>query len=156
MIALSARRGIKRKPMAEINVVPYIDVMLVLLIIFMITTPLLTQGVQVNLPKANAKTLSTEKTDPVIISVDQAGQLYLNVSDHPDEALSAQQLAVRVAAQLKLDQAKHLTPLILVKGDSQVNYGNIVQAMALLQHIGVNNVGLMTDLAHPLSPVSSR
>lgn len=135
----------KQKPISQINVVPYIDVMLVLLIIFMITTPLLTQGVQVTLPRVNGRTLSSDNTDPMIISVDKSGQLYLNISEHPSQPISAQQLTVRVAAQIRIDQGHHRNPVILIKGDRQAHYDDIVQAMALLQQAGIEHVGLMTD-----------
>ena len=146
MRPLSFSRREKQKPISQINVVPYIDVMLVLLIIFMITTPLLTQGVQVTLPRANARTLSADNTDPIIVSVDQSGQLYLNISEQPDHPLAPQQLALRVAAQIKIDRTRGQKPVILVKGDRQAHYDDIVQAMALLQQAGIENVGLMTDL----------
>lgn len=136
----------RRRPIAEINVVPYIDVMLVLLIIFMVTTPLLSQGVQVNLPKTQSKAIVTDNQEPIIISVNAKGQLYLNISDKPDMPMPAQQLALRVAAEINMAKQHQQTRLVLVKGDKDANYGNVVQAMALLQRAGVNNVGLMTDL----------
>ena len=82
-----ARR--RKKPLSEINVVPYIDVMLVLLVIFMITAPLLTQGIQVNLPQASATSLPADKDMPIVVSVDQRGLYYLNVAKHPKQPLNA-------------------------------------------------------------------
>lgn len=132
----------KRAVMGEINVVPYIDVMLVLLVIFMITAPLLTQGVTVDLPKANAKPIeSSEGQEPLVVSVDDQGLFYLNVGDNPDEPVDPSVLMARAAAVLRL---KPETP-VMVKGDRGVNYGRVVSAMALLQKAGAPKVGLITD-----------
>lgn len=131
----------KRRPVSEINVVPYIDVMLVLLIIFMVTAPLVTQGVKVDLPKAEAEPLSDDSKPPIIASVDAKGQYYLNFGDAQDQAMSAVDLATLVAAQLRIDP---LTPVV-VKGDGAVAYNQVVQLMVLLQRAGAPSVGLMTD-----------
>lgn len=131
----------RRKPVSEINVVPYIDVMLVLLIIFMVTAPLVTQGVKVDLPKADAEPLEEESKPPMIASVDAQGNYYLNVGDTPDKAMSATDLATLVATQL---QSSPDTPVI-VKGDGAVSYNQVIQLMVLLQKAGVPSVGLMTD-----------
>ena len=141
---LSSRRR-QSRPMAEINVVPYIDVMLVLLIIFMVTTPLLSQGVQVNLPKAKAQSITLKKQEPIIVSVDSKGHLYLNITKHPSQAIAPTTLALRVAAEMKIAKHSGQSRLVLVKGDKNVDYGTVVQAMTLLQQAGVDNVGLMTD-----------
>ena len=136
------RRPYLNKLSAEINVVPYIDVMLVLLVIFMITAPLLTQGVKVNLPQAASKPLPSKQT-PLIVSVDQQGLYYLNSNPHPNQAVSPQQLLSQVSARLAL---KNNPPSgIYVKGDRAVNYGKVVQAMVLLQKAGASNVGLITE-----------
>ena len=132
----------KRRPVAEINVVPYIDVMLVLLIIFMATAPLVTQGVKVDLPKASAEPLDKESKPPMIASVDAQGQYYLNVGDTQDKPMDAVDLATLVAAQLQVNPQ---TPVI-VKGDGDVPYNNVVQLMVLLQRAGVPSVGLTTDM----------
>lgn len=134
----------RKKLMAEINIVPYIDVMLVLLVIFMIATPLLTQGVKVNLPHANAKVLHAENKAPIIITVNAEGRYYLN-ADNTNELLNARQLAIRVAAELQLAKQQHQTRQVLVKGDRAVAYGKVVGAMALLQKAGVPQVGLITQ-----------
>lgn len=134
----------KRRIMAEMNVVPYIDVMLVLLVIFMITAPLLTQGVSVDLPKADAKPLEVadeEAQEPLVVSVDAEGLFYLNVGEDPDEPVEPAILMARAAAVLRL---KPKTP-VMVKGDRGVNYGRVVSAMALLQKAGAPKVGLITD-----------
>jgi len=131
----------RRRPVSEINVVPYIDVMLVLLIIFMVTAPLVTQGVKVDLPKAQAESLSEDSKPPIIASVNAAGEYFINVGDNQEEPMSAVDLAVIVAAQIRLEPA---TPVV-VKGDGAVPYNNVVQLMVLLQRAGVPSVGLMTD-----------
>jgi len=131
----------KRKPMAEINVVPYIDVMLVLLIIFMITAPLLQQGVEIDLPQANANPLPPEQNEPVVLSVNQSGEYFLNIGDDKDKPIDADTLVHRVAAVVKY---KPQTP-VLVRGDHAVDYGSITTAMVLLQSAGVDKVGLMTE-----------
>ncbi|WP_416308026.1 protein TolR [Neptunicella sp. SCSIO 80796] len=131
----------KRKPVSEINVVPYIDVMLVLLIIFMVTAPLITQGVKVDLPKASAEALDEDSKPPMVASVDAEGNYYLNIGDTQDKAMSAVDLATIVAAQLQKDPD---IPVV-VNGDGAVSYSQVVQLMVLLQRAGVPSVGLMTD-----------
>ena len=135
-----ARRQ-KKRFLAEINVVPYIDVMLVLLIIFMITAPLLTQGVLVDLPKLSADTLEPEDLAPLIVSVDAKGNYYLNLSERPDDPIEPNVLARRVSAELNRERQRD----VLVKGDQYVNYGAIVGVMVLLQEAGAQGVGLITD-----------
>ncbi|HEX4387735.1 MAG TPA: protein TolR [Steroidobacteraceae bacterium] len=134
-----------RRLMGEINVVPYIDVMLVLLIIFMITAPLLTQGVKVDLPKAAAEPIEAQRLQPLVLSVDRAGRLYLNVGDNPQGALDDDTAAARATAVLGREPE---TP-VLVKADSAVAYGRVVQAMVLLQHAGARKIGFITE---PLPP----
>ncbi len=132
----------KRKLMGEINVVPYIDVMLVLLIIFMVTAPLLTQGIEVELPKAGAEPIESAVDDqPLVLSVDSAGNLYLNVGDDEDEPKNAETIVRDV--RIVLD-AQPQTP-VLVKADRAVEYGYVVGAMVLLQRGGADNVGFVTD-----------
>jgi biopolymer transport protein TolR len=130
----------RRRPVSEINVVPYIDVMLVLLIIFMVTAPLVTQGVKVDLPKAEAQPLEEESKPPLVASVDGQGQYFLNVGDSQQEPMSAVDLAVLVAAHLQVEPN---TPVV-VKGDGAVAYSEVVQLMVLLQRAGAPSVGLMT------------
>jgi len=139
------RRQQKKRTLADINVVPYIDVMLVLLIIFMITAPLLTQGVNVHMPEAQAKVIDAPDQKPMIISVDDRGNYYLNISATPTVPMSPKQLAVRVAAQLQVAQAQHQTQAVYVKGDQHVDYGTVVTAMVMLQQAGVANIGLVTE-----------
>ena len=127
--------------MSEINVVPYIDVMLVLLIIFMITAPLLSQGVKIDLPQVPSETLPASDNDPVIISVDAAGNFFINYGENQDQPVTPEVLVNRVGALIKY----HPKLPVLVKGDADVNYGRVVQAMALLQGAGVKGIGLITE-----------
>jgi biopolymer transport protein TolR len=130
-----------RRLMGEINVVPYIDVMLVLLIIFMITAPLLTQGVKVELPKAAAEPIPQSKLTPLVLSVDRAGQLYLNVGTNVQAPLSEESVATLATEALHREPEKP----VLVKADSAVAYGRVVQAMVILQQAGATKVGFITD-----------
>ena len=132
----------KRKLMAEINVVPYIDVMLVLLVIFMVTAPLLTQGIEVELPKAGAEPIVDVPDHlPIVLSVDAAGNLYLDIGDNEDEPISGAEIVKRVGIVIR---SKPDTP-VLVKADRAVPYGNVVGAMVLLQQAGADTVGFVTD-----------
>lgn len=127
--------------MSEINVVPYIDVMLVLLVIFMITTPLLSQGVKVDLPQAAAEPLSAEADRPVVVTVNRAGAFFIDIGEGKNQPVEPESLVTRIRAVLKY---KPKTP-IMVKGDAQVDYGRVVQAMVLLQAGGAPSVGLITE-----------
>lgn len=140
---MANRRG--RRLMAEINVVPYIDVMLVLLIIFMVTAPLLTQGIKVELPKAGAEPLPADLSDvkPLILSVDPAGSYYLNIGANEETAIDDDTVRDRVATVLRREPR---TP-VLVKADQSVPYGRVVAGMVLLQQAGAEKVGFITDPA---------
>ena len=140
----------KRRPMAEINVVPYIDVMLVLLVIFMITAPLLNLGVEVELPKADAEPLETDQTnEPLVITVLRNGDLYLNAAGDLDGTSSGlidpETLVTTVSAIVRRNPEVQ----VLVGGDEQVEYGAIYGVMVLMQEAGVQKMGLMSD---PLEP----
>ena len=135
------RTRIRKRPMSEINVVPYIDVMLVLLVIFMITAPLLTQGVKVDLPEVPSKQLDQNKNEPVIVNVDAAGNFYINYGENKDKPIPAADLVNRVNALLKYQPG---TP-VYVGGDKAVPYGKVVELLALLQGAGVPTVGMMTE-----------
>ncbi|MEW7979178.1 MAG: protein TolR [gamma proteobacterium symbiont of Phacoides pectinatus] len=128
--------------MAEINVVPYIDVMLVLLVIFMITAPLLTQGVRVELPQADAEALPPEADDPLVVSVNRGGEFFIDVGEGKNEPVDAETLMVRVQAVLKY---KPKTP-VMVRGDWDVDYGRVIEAMVMLQAAGAPGVGLITEI----------
>lgn len=134
-------RSSKRKPMGEINVVPYIDVMLVLLIIFMITAPLIQQGVEIDLPQAAASPIEDDNIQPLVVTVDKHGQYYLDVGDDTDQPISTEILQVRVAAVLR-NKPK---TAVMIRGDQDVAYGVIIDAMVSLQAAGVPSIGLMTD-----------
>lgn len=142
---MARRRSSRSSPMAEINVVPYIDVMLVLLVIFMITAPMLTQGITVDLPKTASDTVKTTGREPVIVSVDSHGAYYLNISRDPSMPMEPKALTVRVAAELALAREAKETLNVLVKGDQGVSYGKVIEAMGLLKQAGAEQVGLLTD-----------
>ena len=129
----------KHRFASDINVVPYIDVMLVLLVIFMVTAPMLTQGVKVDLPKADSQSLDS-KQEPLIISLNQQGELFLNLGDKEQ----AKDLASITTAIQKVLQSKPNTPIYLW-GDSAIAYGKVVSLMSDLQAAGISQVGLVTE-----------
>ena len=132
----------KRKVISEINVVPYIDVMLVLLIIFMVTAPLLTQGIKVELPKAGAEPIAdSSNLTPLILSVDAEGNLFINIGDDEDKPQDSESIVSRTRALLNSQP----TTMVLVKADRSVPYGNVVGAMVLLQQGGAKDIGFITD-----------
>ena len=131
----------KRRMMAEINVVPYIDVMLVLLIIFMVTAPMLSQGVRVDLPQADSQPIEQDSREPLVVSVDAAGAYYLSLGENPQAPLDAETLL----AQLDATRQRVPDMPVYVKGDRHVAYGRVVEVMALIQQSGVPSVGLMTE-----------
>ena len=139
----SIPRRSRKKSLADINVVPYIDVMLVLLVIFMITAPLLSQGVDVRLPEAAAKALPAEQK-PMVLTIDHQGQYFLNIAQTPDQPLAVPEVIATVTAYLQFTKAKHETPATYVKADRDVNYGQVMNAMILLQRAGAAQVGLLT------------
>src|SRR3569833_3722488 len=130
-----------RRLMGEINVVPYIDVMLVLLIIFMVTAPLLAQGVKVELPKASAEPLPPDAVEPLVLSIDKQGRLFLNVGGAPNVALSEDVLTARATAAMRRNPDR----AVLLKADESIPYGRAVDAMVLLQHAGAKKVGFITQ-----------
>jgi biopolymer transport protein TolR len=133
-----------RRLMGEINVVPYIDVMLVLLIIFMITAPLLKEGVKVDLPEAGAKPLDPDflkHHEPLILTIDARGRMYINFGPNQDQPTAESTVSARTSALLRRDPQ---TP-VLVKADTTVPYGTLMRAMVLLQKAGASKVGFLTD-----------
>lgn len=126
---------------ADINVVPYIDVMLVLLIIFMVTAPMLTQGVKLDLPQASADPVDASDVEPMIVSVDVQGAFYINVGGDELEAISSEEVESRIAKVLRSNPQK----LILVRGDKNVTYQQIISLMSLIQGAGAPSVGLVTE-----------
>lgn len=131
----------RRRPMAEINVVPYIDVMLVLLVIFMVTAPLLTQGVKVDLPRAAAEAVEAADGKIIVVSVKGDGSYYLNLSTDPEQALDLETVVARVGALVRLNPAIPVN----VGGDRDASYGKVVQLMASLKQVGVQKVGFLTE-----------
>ena len=134
----------RRKLMGEINVVPYIDVMLVLLIIFMITAPLLAEGVKVDLPKAGARPIPPEMmkdAKPIVLTIDATGRLFLNYGGKEDEPIDAAAVETRAAAVLR----RAPETVVLVRGDYRVAYGEVVSAMTILQRAGADKVGFITQ-----------
>ncbi len=127
--------------MSDINVVPYIDVMLVMLVIFMITAPLLNQGVDVELPQADAEPMDSDQKDPLVLTVDAEGRYFLNIGGDPEQSIDAEALVTRTSAVLR----RRPGVVVMVRGDSGVDYGRVVEAMALLQQAGARRVGLVTE-----------
>ena len=127
--------------MGDINVVPYIDVMLVLLIIFMVTAPLLAQGVKVDLPKASAEPLPPDAIEPLVLSIDKQGRLFLNVGGTPTVAISEDVLTARATAAMRRNPDR----AVLLKADETIPYGRAVDAMVMLQHAGAKKVGFVTQ-----------
>lgn len=137
----------RRRMMADINVVPYIDVMLVLLVIFMVTAPMLMQGVEVDLPDANAVPVKDQDAEPLIVSINAAGQLFLNLGGDEKQSLELATIRQRVSAVLRRSPDKP----VLVWGDKNVAYGEVVVVMTALQEAGAPSVGLVTE-----SPAAKR
>lgn len=136
-----SRRQKRRRPMSDINVVPYIDVMLVLLIVFMVTAPMLMQGVKVELPKAPALPVGKQSDEPLIVSVKEDGSYYLNLGKEQEKS---QSLAVVQDKVSKIIRRKPKTT-VLVWGDANVRYGEVVKLMTALQSAGAPAVGLVTE-----------
>ncbi len=137
-----ARRRQKHRPMAEINVVPYIDVMLVLLIIFMVTAPLLMQGVKVDLPEAASDPVENQDPEPLIVSINAAGELFLNIGGADEnQVLSLATVKQRVSVVMRRNPDKP----VMVWGDRAVSYGDVVILMTVLQEAGAPSVGLVTE-----------
>ena len=160
---MERKRG--RKLMGEINVVPYIDVMLVLLIIFMVTAPMLSQGIKVDLPKAGAAPIEPDKLEPLLLSVDREGRFYLNIGALTpalsrkagegaeglsrrvgEGAISEERVLEIASAALRREPERP----VLVKADRAVAYGRVVEGMVLLQRAGARKVGFVTDPAPSL------
>ena len=138
-----ARGRHKHRPMAEINVVPYIDVMLVLLIIFMVTAPLLMQGVKVDLPEANSDPVENQDAEPLIVSIRHNGELFLNLGVDQEQILSLATVKQRVSVVMRRNPKKP----VMVWGDRNVPYGEVVLLMTALQEAGAPSVGLVTEPA---------
>ena len=136
----------RKKPVSEINVVPYIDVMLVLLIIFMVTAPMMTQGVKVDLPQTSSDPITSEKElPPIIVSVDTSGSYFLEVGENASQPMPLAELQGQIAIILE----QRPDGEVLVRGDQLVSYGKVVELMAALQAAGASGVGLITDQPRP-------
>ncbi len=133
--------GNKRRLVAEINVVPYIDVMLVLLIVFMVAAPLLTQGVQVDLPEASSELIDNQNDEPLVISIKSDKTLYINTGGDPEEAKPLKHIQSIVSKVVKQNPK---VP-VMVWGDKEVVYGEVVALMSALQQVGATKVGLITE-----------
>jgi biopolymer transport protein TolR len=138
-----ARGRKKHRPMADINVVPYIDVMLVLLIIFMVTAPLLMQGVKVDLPEANSDPVENQDPEPLIVSIRANGELFLNLGADQEQVLSLATVKQRVSVVMRRNPEKP----VMVWGDRNVPYGEVVLLMTALQEAGAPSIGLVTEPA---------
>jgi biopolymer transport protein TolR len=132
------KRG--RRLMGEINVVPYIDVMLVLLVIFMVTAPMLSQGIKVDLPKAGAEPIQPDKLEPLVLSIDRDARMYLNIGS-PQTPLTAERVLEVASAAMRREPERP----VLVKADTAVAYGRVVEGMVLLQQSGAKKVGFVTE-----------
>ena len=135
----------RRKPMSEINVEPYIDVMLVLLVIFMVTAPILTQGVEVNLPQKPSDPMSNDQDDPFIVSVRRDGAIFINVGMR-----NMDKEANRVTIFSLEDQASRVIAArpdvpVYIRADSDLTYAEVIEIMTVLQRSGAESVGLITD-----------
>jgi biopolymer transport protein TolR len=135
----------RHRQLAEINVVPYIDVMLVLLVIFMVTAPLIFQGVNVNLPEANSKLIDQKSEEPIVLSISANGSYYLNIAALPTQQVLANDIVNQVSNELRKSVVAAGQRQVLIKGDKNINYGKVIQAMTLLQQAGANNIGLITQ-----------
>ena len=132
----------KRKPMSEINVVPYIDVMLVLLVIFMATAPLLTQGVIVDLPEAASEPVPQDQQDPLVISMNFDGAIFLNIGlDEKGSRVTIFSLSEQAG---KILRERSDLP-VYVRADQKLQYGSVVEVMTVLQKAGAKSVGLVTE-----------
>jgi biopolymer transport protein TolR len=134
-------RSVRRKPMAEINVVPYIDVMLVLLVIFMVTAPLLSQGIKVDLPKAVSEVLDVSDDEALlVVSIRADGSYYMNVGEE-EEAVDLDLIGEKSSKIIKANP----TIKVLIEADQSLQYGVVVDAMNVLQNAGAETVGLITE-----------
>lgn|SRR5690606_32488293 len=139
MLIRSGGRGrSRRRPMADINVTPMVDVMLVLLVVFMITAPMLATGVPVNLPKTRAEQMPTEKERPLVVTIDKAGQIFVGMQDEPIEL-------EQLGATLKAIANDRLDKRVYVRADEAVLYGSVMEVLSMLQESGFTSAGLPVD-----------
>ncbi len=138
---MRTHRHIRKRPISEINVVPYIDVMLVLLIIFMVTAPLLQHGVEVELPQADSVAISHTEGEPLIININKAGEIYSTAGENPEKPISIDKLR----AQVEVFQRVNPTLPVYVGGDTDAGYGEVLSVFVTLQKVGKDKVFLMTE-----------
>ncbi len=138
MLIRNGRGRSRRRPMADINVTPMVDVMLVLLVVFMITAPMLATGVAVNLPKTRAEQLPTENDRPLVVTIDKEARLYVGMQDEPVEIET-------LGATLKAIAAEKLDKRVYVRVDEVVSYGHVMEVLTTLQDSGFTSVGLPVD-----------
>ena len=131
----------RRNLISDINVVPYIDVMLVLLVIFMISAPLMVQGIQVNLPEASSEALPVKNNEPLIISIDQEGKIFLETESTKNQSLTLLELNSFVS---KIFQASP-NMQVVIRGDASVAYQRVMMVMAELQSAGASDIGLISQ-----------
>jgi len=142
MSAIRRPRSKRHKPNAEINVVPYIDVMMVLLVIFMVTAPMMTQGVNVDLPQAKSDPVeSNELSEPLVVSVTRSGDFYLELGENNKQPVTLERIGVQVAKILQ----RAPDTQVLLRGDRAIEYGLIVRIMTVLQQAGAHSVGLVSE-----------
>ncbi|MCO4837269.1 MAG: protein TolR [Oceanospirillaceae bacterium] len=142
MSAIRRPRTKRHKPNAEINVVPYIDVMMVLLVIFMVTAPLLTQGVTVDLPQAKSDPVaSDELSQPLVISITKSGDYYLELGENNKQPITLERIGIQVGKILQ----RAPDTQVLLRGDKAIEYGLIVKIMTVLQQAGAQSVGLVSE-----------
>lgn len=142
---MKTHQHIRKRPIAEINVVPYVDVMLVLLIIFMVAAPMLQHGVEVDLPEAAAVAVSHEDALPLVINVDKEGNLYSQIGDHPKKPVSLE----RLKAQMVVLQRNNPRLLIYFGGDRDARYGDVIKFFTILKQVGKDRLFLMTQSPEP-------
>ena len=133
---------------ADINIVPYIDVMLVLLVIFMMTTPIIEQGVEVELPQTDANMVEYTKDQPTVITIDKQGDYYINSLEDPtaEKMEEGERVSINIAVNRVIARLQIWPEMkVFVRGDKNVDYGSVVELMALLQQNGVDKVGIVTE-----------
>ena len=135
----------RRNLISDINVVPYIDVMLVLLVIFMVAAPLMVQGISVNLPEVSSDALPVENSEPLIISVRSDGSFFLEIDATRNQPLTIEEVSQEVTKLLKADKNMQ----VVIRGDAEVKYEKVMMLMALLQQLGSKNIGLITKPPKP-------
>ncbi len=138
---MQALRRKRSRPVAEINVVPYIDVMLVLLVIFIATAPVVMQGVTVDLPQAEAETMNEDQKTPIIATVDKVGQYFVSIDSTSEKMENLDAVTAYVSSELSKDPTRP----VVVQGDAQVSYDSVIKLMNALKLGGVKSVGLVTE-----------